>query len=118
MSSDQDRIERVCEHIGMEAWPRLKLVAEHFSAAFKCMTYVYGSCLRTKNWQDIDLMLEFDYNRYCQISQPGWGTEAGAIVLSALSMYATQIVGARVEVHSISQAMPFLPNLLLAKVPS
>lgn len=118
MSTEQDLIERLCEHIGIEAWPRLKLLCEQFAVEFKCDVYVFGSAMRTKDWRDIDITLCFDYNRWCQITQAGYGPNAWAVLSSALTMYATAIVGHHVEVHYAGQEMKQNPNLHLGKKPS
>jgi hypothetical protein len=117
VSSDQDRIERLCEHVGIETWPRLKLLCEHFAAEFKCDVFVYGSAMRTKDWRDIDIVLVFEYNRYCQIAQAGWGPNAYATIASALTMYATAMVGKPTEVHYLSSPLTSTPHLQLGKKP-
>jgi hypothetical protein len=118
LSTDQDRVEHLCEHIGIEPWPRLKLLCEQFAVEFKCDVFVYGSAMRTKDWRDVDLALVFEYNRYCQISNPSWGPNAYSVLCSALTMYASAVVGLPVEVHCYSQALQQTPYLQLGKKPA
>lgn len=120
MSGDPlDRNSMVTSHVGIDTMTRLMLWATEVAKAFKCDVVLGGSALRHKGWRDLDVTLLFKAERHTQISTCGWGQQAWWMACSALSLQASAMVGATVEVHinTDNWGTPSYQFLELAKAP-
>lgn len=97
MTHELDR-ERVCSNVGVPTMARLRLWAKSIQDAYQPIcpsvrVLLGGSALLTKDWRDLDVIIGFTQADYDKISTEAlWWHHA-----AAWSLYASEVVGARVE---------------------